>query len=161
MPDAIQDFYPDDVSHCYGCGRLNERGLQIKTHWDGKRSVTRYSPRAEHMAVPGYVYGGLLASLIDCHGTGTAAAALYDRENRPYNSEPPIRCLTASLNVEYMRPTPLGPELQVRGEVAKIEGNRVTVSCTVFADDVATVSGTVIAVAVPTSYLEQLATQAT
>ena len=30
---AFQDFYPDNVSHCYGCGRLNPEGLQIKTHW--------------------------------------------------------------------------------------------------------------------------------
>jgi hypothetical protein len=26
---AFQDYYSDDLSHCYGCGRLNEKGLQI------------------------------------------------------------------------------------------------------------------------------------
>ena len=31
---AFQDYYPDDVSHCFGCGRLNEHGLQIKSYWD-------------------------------------------------------------------------------------------------------------------------------
>ena len=70
---AFQDYYPEEVSYCYGCGRLNERGLQIKSYWEGETAVCRYQPRDEHMALPGFVYGGLIASLIDCHGTGTAA----------------------------------------------------------------------------------------
>ena len=74
---AFQDFYPDHLAHCYGCGRMNEEGLQIKTYWSGEESVTRYLPRPYHTAFPGFVYGGLLASLVDCHGTGTAAAAAY------------------------------------------------------------------------------------
>ena len=75
MPDktAIQDLYPESVSHCYGCGRLNEHGLQIKSYVEGDETVCHFVPRPYHMAVPGYVYGGLIASLIDCHGTGTAA----------------------------------------------------------------------------------------
>ena len=36
---AFQDYYPDDVSHCYGCGRLNPDGLQIKSYWEGEESV--------------------------------------------------------------------------------------------------------------------------
>ena len=71
---AFQDYYPENVAHCYGCGKSNPDGHQIKTYWDGDETVTRYTPRPEHTAIPGYVYGGLLASLIDCHGTGTAAA---------------------------------------------------------------------------------------
>ena len=72
---AFQDFYPDELAHCYGCGRLNESGLHIRTLWDGEESVTRFTPRPYHTATPGFVNGGVLASLIDCHGTGTAAAA--------------------------------------------------------------------------------------
>ena len=63
MP-AFQDAYPDKVSHCYGCGRLNHEGLQIKTRWEGEESVTHYRPRPEHMAIPGIVYGGLIAFLV-------------------------------------------------------------------------------------------------
>ena len=56
MPSkAIQDQYPEDLSHCYGCGRLNEHGHQLKSHWDGEEAVARFTPRAEHIAVPGYV----------------------------------------------------------------------------------------------------------
>jgi len=57
---AFQDYYPDELSHCYGCGRLNRKGLQIKSFWDGKESVAVYEPMPYHIAVPGYVYGGLI-----------------------------------------------------------------------------------------------------
>ena len=156
MSQAFQDYYPDDVSHCYGCGNLNDHGLQIKTYWVGEESVTRFAPRPYHIAIPGYVYGGLIASLIDCHGTGTAAAALYRAENRELDSLPAIRCLTASLHVDYLRPTPLGPELEVRGRVKEINGRRVTVTCTLIADGVECVRGEVVAVQVPDSYIEKL-----
>ncbi len=79
---AFQDYYPDQLSHCYGCGRLNERGLHIQSYWDGEESVCRFRPEAYYTAIPGYVYGGLIASLIDCHCTGTASAASYRAEGR-------------------------------------------------------------------------------
>ncbi|HEM61758.1 MAG TPA: PaaI family thioesterase, partial [Chloroflexi bacterium] len=74
---AFQDYYPDDLSHCYGCGRLNEYGHQIKSYWDGEETVCTFLPEPYHTAIPGFVYGGLIASLIDCHSTATAAAAKY------------------------------------------------------------------------------------
>ena len=52
---AIQDYYPPDLSHCYGCGRLNEQGYQIKTYWDGEETVARFEPRPYHISIPGYV----------------------------------------------------------------------------------------------------------
>ena len=76
MPNkAIQDSYADHDSHCYGCGRLNEHGMQIKSHWNGTESICIYTPEAYRSSLPGYAYGGLIASLIDCHGIGTAMAA--------------------------------------------------------------------------------------
>ena len=61
---AFQDFYPDDLAHCYGCGRLNEHGLHVRRFWDGEQTVCRLRPRPYHTAVPGYVYGGFIASLM-------------------------------------------------------------------------------------------------
>ena len=114
---AIQDFYPDDLSHCYGCGRLNEHGHQLKTRWDGDETLSVFTPWPEHIAIPGYVYGGLIASLIDCHGTGTAAAAAYREAGREPGTEPPFRYVTASLKVRYLRPTPMGVPLVISGRV--------------------------------------------
>jgi acyl-coenzyme A thioesterase PaaI-like protein len=149
---AFQDYYPENVSHCYGCGRLNERGLRIQTYWEGEESVTRYRPRPEHTAIPGYVYGGLLASLVDCHGTGTAAAAMYQKEGRPMDSLPAYRFVTASLHVDYLAPTPLDGELEIRGRVKEIKGRRVVVEATVSANGRITVHGEVVAVQMPESF---------
>jgi len=146
---AFQDYYPDDYSHCYGCGRLNAHGLQIKSRWEGDSSVCSFQPAAHHMAIPGYVYGGLIASLIDCHGTGTAAAAAYRRDGRAMNTDPPYRYLTASLHVDYLKPTPLGPPLELRGTVTEIQGRKAVIGIEVRADGVVTARGTVVAVQMP------------
>jgi acyl-coenzyme A thioesterase PaaI-like protein len=146
---AFQDYYPDQLSHCYGCGRLNEHGLQIKSYWDGDETVCTFEPRAYHIAIPGYVYGGLIASLIDCHGTGTAAAAAYRAEGREMDSEPPLRFLTASLHVDYLRPTPLGVALEVRARVKEVKGRKVVVTATLLAGGEMCARGEVVAVQVP------------
>ena len=146
---AFQDFYPDDWALCYGCGRLNEHGLHIRSVWDGDETVARFTPRPYHTAIPGYVYGGLIASLIDCHGTGTAAGAGYRAEGREPGSEPPLRYVTASLKVDYLRPTPLGPELEIRGRVREVKGRKVVVEAWLMANGEVCARGEVIAVRLP------------
>jgi acyl-coenzyme A thioesterase PaaI-like protein len=151
---AVQDTYPDNLSYCYGCGRLNEQGLQIKSYWEGDEAVCTFQPKPHHMAIPGYVYGGLIASLIDCHSTGTAAAAAYQAEGREMGTEPALRFLTASLQVDYLRPTPIDVPLHLRARVKEIKGRKVIVSCSLFADGEECARGEVITVQVPERYLE-------
>lgn len=146
---AFQDFYPDDVSHCYGCGRLNEQGIQLKSYWDGDETVAVVTPRPYHTAIPGYVYGGFLASIIDCHGTGSAAAAAYKAENRSMETDPPLRFVTASLRVDYLKPTPLGVPLQLRGTIKEITQRKVTTAITVTARGQVCARGEVVAVLMP------------
>ena len=146
---AFQDYYPDHWSYCYGCGRLNEEGLQIKSYWDGAETVCHFTPRPQHIAIPGYVYGGLIASLVDCHGTGTAAAAAYQAEGRSMDTQPPIRFLTGSLNVKYLKPTPLGPPIELRGKIIEVKGRKVVVEVTVKVNDAVTATGEVVAIQVP------------
>ena len=150
--DFVQDYYPENVAHCYGCGRLNEQGHQLKTAWDGEETVTRFTPLPEHTAIPGFVYGGLLASLIDCHSTGSAALATYRAEGRSMDSEPPLRFVTASLNVDYLKPTPLNGELELRGRVKEIKGRKVVITTELFAGGVVTVRGEVVAVQMPDTF---------
>jgi acyl-coenzyme A thioesterase PaaI-like protein len=146
---AFQDYYPDFYSHCYGCGRLNDEGLKIKSYWDGEESVCIHEPKPYHTAFPGFVYGGLIASLIDCHGTGTAAAAKYRSEGREMNTEPPLRFLTASLHIDYLLPTPLGVPLEIRGRVKEVKGRKVIVESTLSADGKICARGEVLAIQVP------------
>jgi acyl-coenzyme A thioesterase PaaI-like protein len=155
----FQDYYPDHMAQCYGCGRLNEHGYQIKSTWDENNpneSVAYFTPKPHHTAIPGYVYGGLLASLIDCHGTGTAAAAAYREAGRPMDSEPALRFLTGSLHVDYLKPTPLGVTLEIRGRVKEVKGRKIVIEEWIVADGVITVRGEVVAVQVPERLVEEL-----
>ncbi len=151
---AFQDYYPAELSYCYGCGRLNTDGYQIKSYWDGDESVAVFTPKPYHISIPGYVYGGLLASLIDCHGTGTAAAAAYRADRREMGTEPAFRFVTASLKVDYLKPTPLGEALEIRGRVQEIKGRKVVVAAVISARGQVCVRGEVVAVQVPREMTE-------
>ncbi|MFP4039981.1 MAG: PaaI family thioesterase [Desulfosudaceae bacterium] len=154
MPDkAFQEYYPEDLSWCYGCGSKNEHGHQIKSYWDGRETVCRFTPRPYHTAIPGYVYGGLIASLIDCHSTGTAAAAVYRAENREMGSEPTLRFVTASLHVDYKKPTPIGVPLEIRGVVAELSEKKVVIQTRVLAEGEVCARGEVVAVKMPASMM--------
>ncbi len=146
---AFQDYYPEELSHCYGCGALNADGHQLKSYWDGDETVATFLPKPYHIAIPGFVYGGLIASLIDCHGTGTAAAAKYREEKREMDSEPPHRFVTASLKVDYLRPTPLGEPLELRGTIEESRGRKVVVNVTLAARGIVCARGVVVAVEMP------------
>ncbi|MCL7454637.1 MAG: PaaI family thioesterase [Anaerolineae bacterium] len=146
---AFQDYYPDEVAHCYGCGRLNEHGHQIKSYWEGEQAVATYTPKPYHTAIPGYVYGGLIASLIDCHSTGTAAAAAYRAEGRAMDTEPALRFVTASLHVDYLKPTPIDDPLELRARVKEIKGRKVVVTTELSAQGEVCARGEVVAVQVP------------
>lgn len=152
---AVQDLYPDHLAHCYGCGRLNEHGYHLRTFWlNDEETVAYFTPQPYHTAIPGYVYGGLIASLIDCHGTGTAAAFAARERGTP---DAPPRFLTAVLHVEYLKPTPLGPQLELRGRAKEIKGRKVVVSVELYAAGELRARGEVTCIEVPERYLEELA----
>lgn len=154
---AIQDHYPDDFAHCYGCGRLNAHGLHVQTEWTGAEGLARFHPRPEHMAIPGFVYGGLLASLVDCHAIGTAAAAAMQAAGRRPGSDPAPRFVTAALDVRFLKPTPMGPVLVLRAVAVEVTERKVIVEVSLLADDVETVHGRVVAAPIPASMIRGLA----
>lgn len=150
MDFFIQDLYPDDVAWCFGCGRLNPHGHHFKTTWENGIAVTRYRPEEKYTAVPGYVYGGFLASLVDCHSTGAAAWAAYlARGHKPGDTDPAPRFVTASLKVDFLKPTPQGVELVAKGRIVEHKGRKVVVETEVWAGDVVTVKGHAVLVEVP------------
>ena len=148
-PKAIQDYYPDDFATCYGCGRLNAQGLHVRSIWDGDEMVARFTPRPEHMSMPGFVYGGLLASLVDCHAMGTAAAAAERADGREIGEAPAPRFVTGSLHVDYLKPTPLGHELELRAHVTLATARKSLVTVTVAVRGTITARGEVVAVRIP------------
>jgi acyl-coenzyme A thioesterase PaaI-like protein len=146
---AIQDTYPDDIAICYGCGRHNDHGHHVRSYWDGTTSTATFMPKDYHTAFPGVVYGGLLASIIDCHTIGTASAGAYDREGLDPTKEQPITHVTGNLNVSFIKPTPIGVELTLKATIKDLSDRKAIVLCSVYANDVETVKAEVIAVRVP------------
>lgn len=142
---AIQDDYPDDMSRCYGCGRLNPGGLQLKSRREGEEMVARFRPEPGHTSMPGFVYGGLLASLVDCH----AMAVATDAASRARPEEGIERFVTAALEVQYLRPTPIGVELEIRGRIEELGERKAVVSARILAGGVECVRGRVVGVRLP------------
>jgi len=132
---AIQDALPDN--HCWGCGPLNGGGLQIKSHWRGDEAVCTWQPYEEHSAgPPGILNGGIIATIIDCHSICTAIADAYQLEGREVGATPLIWCVTASLEVSYLKPTPISGPVTLRARVSERDGRRRMVHCSLlFGDD--------------------------
>lgn len=148
MPEAFQDRYPEKFSHCYGCGRSNPRGHHLKSYWDGDETLARFTVSPEFSGgVPGHAYGGMVASLLDCHGTASAAAFAYRAAGREMGEGGEfMRFVTASLEVEFLRPTPIGVELEIRGRLRGIEGRKVRVSLSLVAGGQTCARGEMLAV---------------
>jgi acyl-coenzyme A thioesterase PaaI-like protein len=152
---GIQDDYPDDFAWCYGCGRLNTEGDHFRTGWDGEKTVTFFEPSEKYTAIPGFVYGGAIASLVDCHGTGSCSLALHRKNGfEPGSGEAAPRFVTASLNVNYLKPTPQGKILKAVGTVEEIHPKKWKVVVEVFADDVLCATGEVVGVVMPATFMQ-------
>jgi acyl-coenzyme A thioesterase PaaI-like protein len=152
---AVQDYYPDDIAVCYGCGKLNEHGHQIKSYWEGEETVCRFQPKPYHTAFPGYVYGGLIASLIDCHGTGTAAYANALEHGKPLDSGNLQRFVTASLHVDYLAPTPIDKTLELRGRVKESKGRKMIISVSLSVEGKETARGELVTLQMPENFLDK------
>ena len=150
---SIQQFYPDESAHCYGCGRLNAHGLHLESAWEGDEVVARFTPRPEQISMPGFVYGGLIASLIDCHAMATAAAHADRLAGHAVGDVPASRYATAALHVDYLRPTPHGPELVVRARVKETGRRKIVVSVPLSAEGIDTARGEVVALPMPEAML--------
>ncbi len=144
---AFQEYYPDEFANCYGCGRLNDQGLQIKSYWDGDETVCHFTPDAKYTGgFPGFLYGGMIASLIDCHGAATASAAKAREDGKPLS-----RFVTASLKVDFRAPTPIGTELTIRGKATEIKGRKVLVALTLSAGGKLCAEGSAVMIQIPES----------
>ena len=142
----FQDHMPGNV--CFGCGNENPEGLHIQSSWEGKDSVCIWNSETRYQGWAKLVNGGILATLIDCHCMGTAMAAAYREEGRPLDSDPTYRYATASIKVDYLKPTPNDRPITLRAQVVEMKGRKTRLTCQVYADDDLTAQAEVIAVRV-------------
>ena len=126
---ALQDVLQ---VHCFGCGALNAHGLQIKSHWDGDELLCRWQPQPQHIGYPGVVYGGTIASVVDCHAIWTALATRCREEGIDLvDGPPPFAVVTGRLSIDYLKPAQVDRVLELRARVIDSGPRRTIVACRV------------------------------
>ena len=141
--ESLQDRYAPDTT-CFGCGPANTQGLRIKSRVDGDEVVLDWTAEAHHEAFPGFVNGGIIGVLFDCHCNWAAA---YHLMRRAGQSEPPFT-VTADYAVRLRRPTPSGATLRLRARVVESTDDRAVVEASLEAGGLerASCRGTFVAV---------------
>lgn len=151
---AFQDLIAGN--HCWGCGRDNSQGLRIKSHWDGDGTICRWTPQPWHCASPTHVVnGGVIGALIDCHAILSAMAQASRAAGGALgDGSPPIWYVTGKLEISYLRPTPLGPPLEIRASLEPQSERKTLVRCTLSAEGQPCATGLVLAVRVPAEWMQ-------
>src|SRR5689334_4935630 len=112
---------------------MNARGLRIASFEQPDGTVVaEWQPRPEHEAFDGFVNGGVLATLVDCHSNWTGIAALLRRSHDAgWLGDDAPSTVTADLAIRYRRPTPLDQPVRLVGRAVEVEDRRVVVETTV------------------------------
>lgn len=139
----LQDRYAPN-SECFGCGPANPQGLRIKSRVEGDLVVADWTPAPHHKAFDGYVSGGILGALFDCHSNWAAVHFLMQAKGL---AQPPDT-VTAQYNVSFLRPTPMGRVLHFSSRLVEIQGDRATVETTLDVDGRTTATSTGVFVSV-------------
>ena len=139
--------------HCFGCGPTNPQGLQLKTHWQGEESVSFFRARSHHCAGPkGLLNGGIIATVLDCHGIGTAVADAYRREGREIGEGKSITFATGKMTVGYLAPIPIEEEVEIRGRVVEAHEKKSRIECSLLAGGKECATADIVAVRVPAAW---------
>jgi len=143
--EYIQDQWPEEGTYCWGCGKNNKHGLQLKSYWDDDEAIAEWKPKDHHLAFPGILNGGIIATLIDCHGTGSANAAAHKAAG---DSDQHFMYVTAAISVKYIRPTPLNTPVTLRARIIEMGNDKIKVSCDLYSGDMKCATGEVVTVRV-------------
>ena len=121
---SIQELYFPDLT-CFGCGPRNERGLQLRSFARDGIVVAEFTPWPEHDNGLGFLNGGIISTLLDCH---SAAAVVHEASLRGYEAigAATLPYVTAGLDVRYLRPAPLTETVGLRGVVVEASEDAIT-----------------------------------
>ena len=121
---AIQDRYGERFQHCWGCGPKNDLGLHLKTYpsIDGKSCISRIKLEIAYTGgVPSNVFGGMIATIFDCHGTASAAWFAHHQKGLELTKSTVIgRFITARLEIDYLSPSPIEDEIVVTSTLEEL-----------------------------------------
>jgi acyl-coenzyme A thioesterase PaaI-like protein len=130
---SIQESLFPDLT-CYGCGPANPEGFHLRSYRDGDLTLATFTPRPEHDNGFGFVNGGIITTVLDCH---TAAVVMWEADQSGWKAESgaPVPFITAGLEVKFLRPTPLGPALSLRAEPEKVSEDEIVVNAELVFDE--------------------------
>lgn len=98
---GIQNLYAEEFANCFGCGRNNQHGLQLKSYWRGDECICHHTPKSHYIGgVPGFPYGGIIASFIGCHGVPLLPQNREKAESRPRGLSP-LPLMSISSNQDH------------------------------------------------------------
>ena len=128
----IQELWSsNDYSSCFGCGPENIHGLRIQSFWDGKEGMCRWRAESHHRGIKGFLNGGIIATLIDCHSFWTGLAALCQKEGIPLGKGTPMKMVTAAMTITYIYPISVDAEIELKAHLTKIGKRSRVVACSV------------------------------
>lgn len=111
------------LSRCFGCGPANAAGLRLRSFVRGEEVVATWRPVDHHQAFPGMLNGGIIGTLLDCHGNWTAAWHLMNLNGLAQ----PLCTVTADYAVRLLRPTPLGEPVELVARISSATADRALV----------------------------------
>jgi acyl-coenzyme A thioesterase PaaI-like protein len=128
MTDGLsiqESLYPDLT--CFGCGHANPKGFHLRSYRDGELTVAEFTPGPEHDNGFGFLNGGIISTVLDCHG---AAVVMWEAAQRDWHAAPgaPVPFITAGFEVRFLRPTPLGPTVRLTAYPASIDEKDIVVA---------------------------------
>ncbi|GAB2763049.1 PaaI family thioesterase [Terrabacter koreensis] len=127
-PSIQERLYPD--LPCFGCGQANAKGLQLKSYALGGTAAdgvtASFTPWPEHDNGLGYLNGGIIGTVLDCH---SAAAVMLEAERGGWPPLPgaDLSYVTAGLDVRYLRPAPLHDTVELFAAVTAADEPQMTV----------------------------------
>lgn len=142
----FQDHIEDNV--CFGCGIKNDDGLHIKSYWEGDEAHCIYEAEEKYHGWANLLSGGILSTIIDCHCMGTAMAFAYKSENRELDSKPWYKYATGTLNVKFLKPTPIAKPIKLIAKNIEQKGRKVVMQCEAWSGDTLTAVSEVVAIRV-------------
>jgi hypothetical protein len=121
--------------------------MRIKSYWAGDDAVCIWHPEARFCGgAPHVLYGGTIASLLDCHSVNLVVAREYRAEGREIGAEPRIACVSANLNINFRVPVPIDKPVELRAAVRSSEGRKHWVTCSLAVDGRVCADGEVLVV---------------
>src|SRR6478735_273350 len=124
-PLSIQEaLYPELT--CFGCGHASPKGFHLRSYRDGDLTVAEFTPLPEHDNGFGFLNGGIVATVLDCHG---AAVVMWEAAQREWHAAPgaPVPFITAGFDVRFLRPTPLGPTVRLTASPESVDETEIVV----------------------------------